>query len=293
MKKYLIVQNKETDCLEIMKCSTYHEDPNAVFSYEPISDADSMEKAEQMMQHIKDIGGIQKYFDEIVGSVKNKKKDTSKKSIAENVEIEKPAIPRNYLNQTTLKKFQIQLNEMEEYFEEVRHSLIEDDELNRIRLDDDSREEEYVYFKDAESYFRGFSASLSKLYDFCFYHEEFEDPEIKKEEKDLKLEHLILSYPLYYIKQALYKEEAALELAAKYDEEQLKKAIKNYDKPEYQMIRKELREECCNPITYKVSFEMKVVGHEDDKNVLKESVRRGMYYNDMDIIGDIKMGEED
>ena len=81
------------------------------------------------MQHIKDIGGIQKYFDEIVGSVKNKKKDTSKKSIAENVEIEKPAIPRNYLNQTTLKKFQIQLNEMEEYFEEVRHSLIEDDEL--------------------------------------------------------------------------------------------------------------------------------------------------------------------
>ena len=255
MKKYLIVQNKETDCLEIMKCSTYHEDPNAVFSYEPISDADSMEKAEQMMQHIKDIGGIQKYFDEIVGSVKNKKKDTSKKSIAENVEIEKPAIPRNYLNQTTLKKFQIQLNEMEEYFEEVRHSLIEDDELNRIRLDDDSREEEYVYFKDAESYFRGFSASLSKLYDFCFYHEEFEDPEIKKEEKDLKLEHLILSYPLYYIKQALYKEEAALELAAKYDEEQLKKAIKNYDKPEYQMIRKELREECCNPITYKVSFE--------------------------------------
>ena len=293
MKKYLIVQNKETDCLEIMKCSTYHEYPNAVFSYEPISDADSMEKAEQMMQHIKDIGGIQKYFDEIVESVKNKKKDTSKKSIAENVEIEKPAIPRNYLDQTTLKKFQIQLNEMEEYFEEVRHSLIEDDELNRIRLDDDSREEEYVYFKDAESYFRGFSASLSKLYDFCFYHEEFEDPEIKKEEKDLELEHLILSYPLYYIKQALYKEETALELAAKYDEEQLKKAIKNYDKPEYQMIRKELREECCNPITYKVSFEMKVVGHEDDKNVLKESVRRGMYYNDMDIIGDIKMGEGD
>lgn len=293
MKKYLIVQNKETDCLEIMKCSTYHEDPNAVFSYEPISDADSMEKAEQMMQHIKDIGGIQKYFDEIVGSVKNKKKDTSKKSIAENVEIEKPAIPRNYLNQTTLKKFQIQLNEMEEYFEEVRHSLIEDDELNRIRLDDDSREEEYVYFKDAESYFRGFSASLSKLYDFCFYHEEFEDPEIKKEEKDLKLEHLILSYPLYYIKQALYKEEAALELAAKYDEEQLKKAIKNYDKPEYQMIRKELREECCNPITYKVSFEMKVVGHEYNQNILKESVRRGMYYNDMNIIGDIKMEEED
>lgn len=293
MKKYLIVQNKETDCLEIMKCSTYHEDPNAVFSYEPISDADSMEKAEQMMQHIKDIGGIQKYFDEIVGSVKNKKKDTSKKSIAENVEIEKPVIPRNYLNQTTLKKFQIQLNEMEEYFEEVRHSLIEDDELNRIRLDDDSREEEYVYFKDAESYFRGFSASLSKLYDFCFYHEEFEDPEIKKEEKDLKLEHLILSYPLYYIKQALYKEEAALELAAKYDEEQLKKAIKNYDKPEYQMIRKELREECCNPITYKVSFEMKVVGHEYNQNILKESVRRGMRYNDMDIIGDIKMGEED
>ena len=186
-----------------------------------------------------------------------------------------------------------QLNEMEEYFEEVRHSLIEDDELNRIRLDDDSREEEYVYFKDAESYFRGFSASLSKLYDFCFYHEEFEDPEIKKEEKDLKLEHLILSYPLYYIKQALYKEEAALELAAKYDEEQLKKAIKNYDKPEYQMIRKELREECCNPITYKVSFEMKVVGHEYNQNILKESVRRGMRYNDMDIIGDIKMGEED
>ena len=293
MKKYLIVQNKETDCLEIMKCSTYHEDPNAVFSYEPISDADSMEIAEQMMQHIKDIGGIQNYFDEIVGSVKNKKKDTSKKSIAENVEIEKPAIPRNYLNQTTLKKFQIQLNEMEEYFEEVRHSLIEDDELNRIRLDDDSREEEYVYFKDAESYFRGFSASLSKLYDFCFYHEEFEDPEIKKEEKDLKLEHLILSYPLYYIKQALYKEEAALELAAKYDEEQLKKAIKNYDKPEYQMIRKELREECCNPITYKVSFEMKVGGHEYNQNILKESVRRGMRYNDMDIIGDIKMGEED
>lgn len=293
MKKYLIVQNKETDCLEIMKCSTYHEDPNAVFSYEPISDADSMEKAEQMMQHIKDIGGIQKYFDEIVESVKNKKKDTSKKSIAENVEIEKPAIPRNYLDQTTLKKFQIQLNEMEEYFEEVRHSLIEDDELNRVRLDDDSREEEYVYFKDAESYFRGFSASLSKLYDFCFYHEEFEDPEIKKEEKDLELEHLILSYPLYYIKQALYKEEAALELAAKYDEEQLKKAIKNYDKPEYQMVRKELREECCNPITYKVSFEMKVVGHEDDKNVLKESVRRGMHYNDMDIFGDIKIEEGD
>lgn len=109
----------------------------------------------------------------------------------------------------------------------------------------------------------------------------------------MKLEHLILSYPLYYIKQALYKEEAALELAAKYDEEQLKKAIKNYDKPEYQMIRKELREECCNPITYKVSFEMKVVGHEYNQNILKESVRRGMRYNDMDIIGDIKMGEED
>lgn len=109
----------------------------------------------------------------------------------------------------------------------------------------------------------------------------------------MELEHLVISYPLYYIKQALYKEEAALELAAKYDEEQLKEAIKNYDKSEYQAVRKELQEQCCNPITYKVSFEMKVVGHEYNQNILKESVRRGMYYNDMNIIGDIKMEEED
>lgn len=291
MKDYLIVQNRETDCLEIMKCSTYHENPDAVFTYEPISDADDMEKAKQMIQHIKDIGGIQKYFDEIAESVKSEQKDTFKKSIAENVEDLKPTIPRNYLDWTNLKKFQIQLNEMEDYFANIRHFLIEDDELNKVRLNDDSREEEYVYFKDAENYLRGFIASLSKLYDFTFHHEGFEDPEFKKEEKDLELEHLIISYPLYYIKQALYKEEAALELAAKYDEEQLKEAIKNYDKPEYQTVRKELKEQCCNPRTYKVSFDMKVVGHEVDQNVLKESVRRGMYYNDMDIIGDIKMEE--
>lgn len=293
MKKYLIVQNRETDCLEIMKCSTYHEDPNAVFSYEPISDADDMKEAEQMIQHIKNIGGIEKYFDEIEENVKNEQKDTFKENIIENVNTQKPAIPRNYLDLRFLKKFQNQLNEMEDYFTNIRLFLIEDDELNRVRLNDDSREEEYVYFKDAEDYLRGFIASLSKLYDFTFHHEEFEDSELKKKEKNLELEHLIISYPLYYIKQALYKEEAALELAAKYDEEQLKEAIKNYDKSEYQAVRKELQEQCCNPITYKVSFEMKVVGPEYNQNILKESVRRGMYYNDMNIIGDIKMEEED
>ena len=74
MKKYLIVQNREADCLEIMKCYTYHKDPNAVFSYEPISDVDDMKEAEQMIQHIKDIGGIEKYFDEIVENVKSEQK---------------------------------------------------------------------------------------------------------------------------------------------------------------------------------------------------------------------------
>ena len=49
------------------------------------------------------------------------KKDTFKENITENVNTQKPVIPRNYLDLGLLKKFQNQLNEMEDYFANIRH----------------------------------------------------------------------------------------------------------------------------------------------------------------------------
>lgn len=51
------------------------------------------------------------------------KKDTFKENITENVNTQKPVIPRNYLDLGLLKKFQNQLNEMEDYFANIRHFL--------------------------------------------------------------------------------------------------------------------------------------------------------------------------
>ena len=49
--------------------------------------------------------------------------------------------------------------------------------------------------------------------------------------------------PLYKLKQALYREENARDIFAKYNDTQIRYAIENYDKSKYQQMRREWQAE--------------------------------------------------
>lgn len=123
------------------------------------------------------------------------------------------AIPENYLDRAILKKFRYELDIFEDYLGMIRYFMTENDPLSYIRLNDDSREEKYVYFKDVERQLKALKIGIIKLYYYSFHKELFNDFSQRMDEM-YETEQLILSYPLYKLKQALYKEEEARDIFA-------------------------------------------------------------------------------
>ena len=134
-----------------------------------------------------------------------------------------------------LKKFRYELDIFEDYLGMIRYFMTENDPLSYIRLNDDSREEKYVYFKDVERQLKALKIGIIKLYYYSFHKELFDDFSQRMDEM-YETEQLILSYPLYKLKQALYKEEEARDIFAQYSDRQIRNAIKNYDNPKYQRM---------------------------------------------------------
>ena len=63
-----------------------------------------------------------------------------------------------------LKKFRYELDIFEDYLGMIRYFMTENDPLSYIRLNDDSREEKYVYFKDVERQLKALKIGIIKLY---------------------------------------------------------------------------------------------------------------------------------
>lgn len=112
-----------------------------------------------------------------------------------------------------MKKFRYKLDIFEDYLGMIRYFMTENDPLSYIRLNDDSREEKYVYFKDVERQLKALKIGIIKLYYYSFHKELFNDFSQRMDEM-YETEQLILSYPLYKLKQALYKEEEARDIFA-------------------------------------------------------------------------------
>lgn len=122
-----------------------------------------------------------------------------------------------------LKKFRYELDIFEDYLGMIRYFMTENDPLSYIRLNDDSREEKYVYFKDVERQLKALKIGIIKLYYYSFHKELFDDFSQRMDEM-YETEQLILSYPLYKLKQALYKEEEARDIFAQYSDRQIRNA---------------------------------------------------------------------
>lgn len=68
LKKYIIVEDMETKKLSVISNTEYRKenDKNIIPKYEAISDAETTEKAEAILAHIREVGGVQNYFTEIM-----------------------------------------------------------------------------------------------------------------------------------------------------------------------------------------------------------------------------------
>lgn len=68
LEKYIIVEDMETKKLSVISNTEYRKenDKNIIQKYEAISDAETMEKAEAILAHIREVGGVQNYFTEIM-----------------------------------------------------------------------------------------------------------------------------------------------------------------------------------------------------------------------------------
>jgi hypothetical protein len=68
LEKYIIVEDMETKKLSVISNTEYRKenDKNIIQKYEAISDAETMEKAEAILAHIREVGGVQNYFTKIM-----------------------------------------------------------------------------------------------------------------------------------------------------------------------------------------------------------------------------------
>lgn len=299
MKSYLIVEEHNTKTLKIIPYSEYLLNADNVFLYEVISDADTEDEADLIRNHINEVGGIQEYFNEIAREAKKEveknKEDIQEEELeqlrsSETSSISPAVIPENYLDRAILKKFRYELDVFEDYLGMIRYFMTENDPLSYIRLNDDSREEKYVYFKDVERQLKALKIGVIKLYYYSFHKELFDDFSQRMDEMH-ETEQLILSYPLYKLKQALYKEEEARDIFAQYSDRQIRNAIKNYDNPKYQREREECAQKDNNKVVHSVSFDIDVHDDQISEQEIKEYIMRGLRYWGIDTLGKIKIEE--
>ena len=290
MKSYLIVEEHNTKTLKIIPYSEYLLNADNVFLYEVISDANTEDEAALILHHINEVGGIQEYFNEVAREAKKEveknKEDIQEKELEQLCSCETSSISPVAI----LKKFRYELDIFEDYLGMIRYFMTENDPLSYIRLNDDSREEKYVYFKDVERQLKALKIGIIKLYYYSFHKELFDDFSQRMDEM-YETEQLILSYPLYKLKQALYKEEEAKDIFAQYSDRQIRNAIKNYDNPKYQREREECAQKDNNKVVHSVSFDIDVHDDRISEQEIKEYIMRGLRYWGIDTLGKIKIEE--
>ena len=65
MEKYIIVEDKNGN-LSIVSNQEYRKENDNRLKWEPIDGSDEMEEAEKILAHIKEVGGVQNYFTELM-----------------------------------------------------------------------------------------------------------------------------------------------------------------------------------------------------------------------------------
>ena len=65
LEKYLIVEDKKGN-LSIVSNQEYRKENDNRLKWDPISGSDEMEEAEKILAHIKEVGGVQNYFTELM-----------------------------------------------------------------------------------------------------------------------------------------------------------------------------------------------------------------------------------
>lgn len=288
MKSYVIVKEKRNERLKVLPAAMYLLDTNAIFSYELIESVDREKDAIKIIKHIEDIGGVQKYLNEL----EEKAKAEQKNRIMFPIECEKAfsgkVIPKACLDEAVIERFQSQLDLFADYLSLIRHLLIENDPLNYIRLNDETREEDFVYFKDVEREVDALKTGLIKL-----YYQSFRVAAFDKFSKDMdeayETEQLIVTCPLYKLKQALYREENARDIFAKYNDTQIRYAIENYDKSKYQQMRREWQAENDIKQTYHITLDVDIRNKQLTNRMLEKCIKQALEVAGADIPKNIKI----
>lgn len=67
MKAFVILSNNNTKELSVMSNKDYHANVQNIYAYEPLTSADTIEKANSLKNYIQSIG-IDTYFDNIISN---------------------------------------------------------------------------------------------------------------------------------------------------------------------------------------------------------------------------------
>lgn len=198
-------------------------------------------------------------------------------------------VPRDYLNKEVIKTVQKQLERFSKYLDEIHFCLMENEDIVETGMD--PSDEEFFYIKDVDMQVRKLENSLKNLYDYSFYHEHYEGAarEIRKQDMDWETEQLIIMHPKCELKDALCREYDGKDIYAAYTEEQIRKALKNYDMPEYEKLRQEFRANGNEGTFLKLSVPVKYYGNAEDIELLEERIKSGLEYYGMDVNGEVKI----
>ena len=85
LEKYLIVEDKKGN-LSIVSNQEYRKENDNRLKWEPISGSDEMEEAEKILAHIKEVGGVQNYFTELMDKLDFHTVKTPEKTVVSLVE---------------------------------------------------------------------------------------------------------------------------------------------------------------------------------------------------------------
>ena len=85
LEKYLIVEDKKGN-LSIVSNQEYRKENDNRLKWDPISGSDEMEEAEKILAHIKEVGGVQNYFTELMDKLDFHTVQTPEKTVVSLVE---------------------------------------------------------------------------------------------------------------------------------------------------------------------------------------------------------------
>lgn len=85
MEKYIIVEDKKGN-LSIVSNQEYQKENDKRLKLEAISDSDEIEEAEKILAHIKEVGGVQNYFLELMDKLDFRTVKTPERTVVSIVE---------------------------------------------------------------------------------------------------------------------------------------------------------------------------------------------------------------